>query len=749
VNIRSVLLGGALVASLAALDAEVIPVDGGPMPEPEVVLGESDAGLDALQGYDQAAADAAAHVWVATDAARQGEEWIPRVKFYLEATGTPAVSPTLSADWEHSNQAVRWPMNPKAAATTLANLTTTYDAADHIADQDALVVQWISEPLTAQAFPATLARISIRALEANAGNNLFLAWKLFVVDGAGTVGDTLLAIRRDGTELATGTAASRADEVFTSAGVIPEGGRLVLEVGWGGLPVATTGTQDHDGTLRVGSSATQDLPFADASTTDLNPWLELIGASLTLQPPPPLDAEGDQLEEVETDAAPDLQPWLYAVMAAALDNEAIPVDGTVEPPVTGDNPTALDDAELQQAATDPPADTSAATALSAAAEGEYIVASANPVAGTADGAGAAAGTLTAAGTAFDAPDEVAPLLAPFTDAITPSLAAADAEVIPVDGGVVAVVDYPAEDDSAAIALSLAPDWWGESSDADRQASAAPVTGTFAGAATATGTLTSAGTNLIDVGDVEPAYLAPATFPESAALAAAEGEVIPVDGGAMVVIDYPAEDDSPAVALSIVTEWAGWSSDPEPTAGAKAITGTAAGAATASATLTKAGTGFTDDSAEVATSIVAPWAGWSSDPDPTAGAKSATGTAAGAATCSGTLTAAGTNLVDVFEVEPAFIRADLSGAWTAAIVANIDTEQERPSTLAPTFEVEIVVYGTSADRATVYGTSAAHADVLGASASIAALWGASDGRTAGLRGTSDTITDNIYGQDVNS
>jgi len=60
-----------------------------------------------------------------------------------------------------------------------------------------------------------------------------------------------------------------------------------------------------------------------------------------------------------------------------------------------------------------------------------------------------------------------------------------------------------------------------------------------------------------------------------------------------------------------------------------------------------------------------------------------------------------------------------------------------------------VYGTSADRATVYGTSAAHADVLGASASIAALWGASDGRTAGLRGTSDTITDNIYGQDVNS
>lgn len=204
-------------------------------------------------------------------------------RLYLPSTTTAAVSPTISADFEHQNGARRQ-MATRKVASAFATTTYTPDAADHIADQDAQLVQFVSPPLVAQTIAAQTAKLTIIGSEANAGNNCFLTWKLFLCDSSGAVGSTILAIRRDGTELST-TLQNRTDSATTTQVTASAGDRLVLEIGAGGSPTASGGTQGHNGALRFGDSSGSDLAEDDTSTTDANPWLEFAN-TLTWQTDP-------------------------------------------------------------------------------------------------------------------------------------------------------------------------------------------------------------------------------------------------------------------------------------------------------------------------------------------------------------------------------------------------------------------------------------------------------------------------------
>ena len=194
-------------------------------------------------------------------------------RFYLPASGAGAVTPTVAAEWEHNNAANRR-MHPIQTNTAFATTSYSPDAADDLTDRDSMVVQFVSDPLLAQTISAQTLKIQILGNETNAADNLFLTWKVYLCSRTGTTGSTLLAIRRDGTELVVTTNTNRSDSATSSSQTCSLGDRIVLEVGYGGLCTASGGVQGHNGGLRFGDTGTTDLAENDTDTGDAKPWLE-------------------------------------------------------------------------------------------------------------------------------------------------------------------------------------------------------------------------------------------------------------------------------------------------------------------------------------------------------------------------------------------------------------------------------------------------------------------------------------------
>ncbi len=216
---------------------------------------------------------------------------------YFPASLVADVSPTISGtDWEHIEGT---PVRRKLVLgspddSTLADQAITFDAADHLVNGDACWRQYVSEPLPAQSLAGNV-KAQFQCSETNAGNNLFVTLKLYVVDAAGSsVTGTLLAITRDATEAGT----SLANRAFGSTALtnvnLAVNDRLVVEVGLAGTPTAAGGVQGHNGTLRWGGVASSgDLPENDTEAgTTFRPWLEFSQTVLQFQPyiPHPLRA---------------------------------------------------------------------------------------------------------------------------------------------------------------------------------------------------------------------------------------------------------------------------------------------------------------------------------------------------------------------------------------------------------------------------------------------------------------------------
>mgnify|MGYP001602995497 CR=1 FL=1 len=196
-------------------------------------------------------------------------------RFYLPASGAAAVSPTINAAWEHQN-VDRRPTSTTKSNT--ANALTSYspDGADHLTDEDAHFVQFVSGALAAQTIIAQTVKIQAQCSEADL-NSLFLTWLIYAVNNAGdSVTGTLLAIRRDNTEVDNGGVVNRGDSATTTQVILNAQDRLVFEIGLGGLPINAVGTQGHNGSFRFGdATGSTDLPENDTNTNDaLAPWLE-------------------------------------------------------------------------------------------------------------------------------------------------------------------------------------------------------------------------------------------------------------------------------------------------------------------------------------------------------------------------------------------------------------------------------------------------------------------------------------------
>lgn len=194
-------------------------------------------------------------------------------RLYCPATAvsTP-ISPTPAATWEDVSILQRVMTSTSKIADPMA--TVSFSDAD-ATNKDVLYRQYISAPLTVgqTITGSSTFKGQIRALETDAGNNLFVTVAIYVHNGT-SLTKSIVSIRRDTVEAdatvltnRTVSGPTQATDYTTAAD-----DRLVIEVGLSGDPAAG---KSHSGSLRFGDAAATDLTEDDLSVVDLNPWLEL------------------------------------------------------------------------------------------------------------------------------------------------------------------------------------------------------------------------------------------------------------------------------------------------------------------------------------------------------------------------------------------------------------------------------------------------------------------------------------------
>jgi hypothetical protein len=201
-------------------------------------------------------------------------------RFRLPSAGSAGASPGFQS-YSHAGSGTRFPMpsSGKGDSSALSTVAQAPDAADHTTAGDTFHVQFVSDPLVAGiAFvTADSVKYAMQSLEANAGNNLFVQLFVGVLSASGSPSiNILLQKSADGTELGTSIINRTSSHNLTGAYTTVSGDRLFVEFSVTGTPVAASGTQGHNASLRWGSDgAGGDLPEDDTSTgATLNPWIE-------------------------------------------------------------------------------------------------------------------------------------------------------------------------------------------------------------------------------------------------------------------------------------------------------------------------------------------------------------------------------------------------------------------------------------------------------------------------------------------
>jgi hypothetical protein len=150
--------------------------------------------------------------------------------------------------------------------------------------------QYIRDPLAAQTISsASTVQAQFQTLETDALDNLFLTLKVYTVDSGGTFKSALLAVVGKGTEPTTALRnTSFAATALNGSGgnvTVAAGDYLVVEIGLGGTPTATSGVQGHNGTIRWGCNASSgDLPVDETqAATTYRPWVEFSANLLFLK----------------------------------------------------------------------------------------------------------------------------------------------------------------------------------------------------------------------------------------------------------------------------------------------------------------------------------------------------------------------------------------------------------------------------------------------------------------------------------
>ena len=193
--------------------------------------------------------------------------------FYLEASGAIYGANGTISTWTNSAGVTRW-CGLKTGFKKSSTIASTTIAVDNSSGTASTCFgQFISPALNAQTISGTVTSYA-RASIANAtGATTQVCIKITVIDRAGAVLATLLAITGNGGNLTTTlTSYQIANAVALSSYACANGDRLCIEVGI----KRSAGTTARNGTISFGSSSATDISSA-GSTTANNPVVTFSG----------------------------------------------------------------------------------------------------------------------------------------------------------------------------------------------------------------------------------------------------------------------------------------------------------------------------------------------------------------------------------------------------------------------------------------------------------------------------------------
>lgn len=192
---------------------------------------------------------------------------------YLEASGTHNGTNGTFSTWNSTASAILVPAYKTGfkQATTIASTTIAVD--NGTATNTTCFGQFISPPLNAQTISGTVTGYARMSIANATGATVQSRIKITVINMAGTVVATLLAITSGAANLTTTlTSVQIANAAALSSYACAKGDRICIEVGIG----RSLGTTSRNGTVSFGSSSATDISAA-GSTTANNPVVTFSG----------------------------------------------------------------------------------------------------------------------------------------------------------------------------------------------------------------------------------------------------------------------------------------------------------------------------------------------------------------------------------------------------------------------------------------------------------------------------------------
>jgi hypothetical protein len=198
------------------------------------------------------------------------------VRFYLEGTGTAAISPAFSGSWTITGSGDRAPMNTTRASTSVFKQGNSFPFTG-TGNQSMLLRQFVSSSTVAGNVTITgTMNGQVRSNTNNASSTtIYTTLIVRVISSGGTVRGTLintLATGAGGTAVTTTTTNRNTPISSALTSVAAQAGDyIVVELGGTQITAPTTGRYINMSFLT--SNAT-DLPVNNTTTTGNNSWIE-------------------------------------------------------------------------------------------------------------------------------------------------------------------------------------------------------------------------------------------------------------------------------------------------------------------------------------------------------------------------------------------------------------------------------------------------------------------------------------------
>jgi hypothetical protein len=211
-------------------------------------------------------------------------------KWWFDSVAAPGLMPPDpdAGDWDHTNLVTYRRLNHIKQGSVSTLLTGGMDIGDDITDKDAVRFVGVSSPIEAASVGGVLSanriRIQVRAAELNNSCNLKLSAKVYLIDSTGTFKAVLMPLTREATEFPViGSETNRLfNQIMAGTQAVADRDRIVLELGWGGLPSSSGADNNHTGRLSIGDDSATDLTQGnETETSAFNPWMTFGTDNLT------------------------------------------------------------------------------------------------------------------------------------------------------------------------------------------------------------------------------------------------------------------------------------------------------------------------------------------------------------------------------------------------------------------------------------------------------------------------------------